>query len=151
MQNILPRLNQYNSFSFKAQGLLYPSQARAPFRTFYRHSVNTVIDPPSNPPVCAIVPDAGPCDNPTFHKRLEEVLSNLNLVMTHVSSFTFPKYFYNAAIKKCEMFDYGGCGGNGNKFNSLNECMDVCGNAHISYDDGVKFYKWHYHGAQPKK
>ena len=143
MQNILPRLNQYNSFSFKAQGLLYP------YRTSYRHHLNP--DPPSNPPVCAIVPDAGPCDNPTFHKRLEEVLSNLNLVMTHVSSFTFPKYFYNAAIEKCEEFDYGGCGGNGNKFDSLNECMDVCGNAHISYEDGVKFYKWHYHGAQPKK
>ena len=134
-------------FFFKAQGLLYPY--RAPFRTSYRHHINP--DAESKPAVCAIVPDAGPCNNPTFHKRLEEVLSNLNLVMTHVSSFTFPKYFYNAAIKKCDKFDYGGCGGNGNKFDSLNECMDVCGNAHISYDDGVKFYKWHYHGAQPKK
>ena len=143
MQNILPRLNQYNLFSLKAQGLLYPYRARAPFRTSIHHD----IDLPSNPPVCAIVPDAGPCDNKTFRRDLKEVLSNLNLVL-QATSFSFPKYFYNAAIKKCEMFEYGGCGGNGNKFDSLNECMDICGDAYISFEDGAKFYQLYYH---PKK
>ncbi|XP_025091570.1 kappaPI-stichotoxin-Shd2a-like [Pomacea canaliculata] len=38
----------------------------------------------------------------------------------------FPRYFYNAATKKCEQFIYGGCGGNSNNFFTLTDCQSTC-------------------------
>nr|SPP68600.1 TFPI-like multiple Kunitz-type protease inhibitor 4K5 [Colubraria reticulata] len=38
----------------------------------------------------------------------------------------FPRYFYNPANRKCETFSYGGCGGNGNRFLTQEECDDKC-------------------------
>ena len=35
-------------------------------------------------------------------------------------------YFFNSQTKSCEQFNYGGCGGNLNRFNSLNECQENC-------------------------
>lgn len=39
----------------------------------------------------------------------------------------FKKYFYNKHTKSCEMFIYGGCGGNRNNFDSIKECNQECG------------------------
>ncbi|CAG9804962.1 unnamed protein product [Chironomus riparius] len=33
---------------------------------------------------------------------------------------------YNRARKTCEQFNYGGCGGNGNRYDSWQECMFNC-------------------------
>ncbi|XP_055390548.1 thrombin inhibitor hemalin-like [Condylostylus longicornis] len=38
----------------------------------------------------------------------------------------FSRYFYNVATHDCEEFIYGGCAGNGNNFNTYEECMNVC-------------------------
>nr|XP_025044615.1 carboxypeptidase inhibitor SmCI-like isoform X2 [Pelodiscus sinensis] len=38
-----------------------------------------------------------------------------------------PHYFYNPASKSCERFIYGGCGGNGNRFATEEECLRACG------------------------
>ena len=38
----------------------------------------------------------------------------------------FRKFFYNAQLKACEEFTFGGCGGNGNRFSSLEECENIC-------------------------
>uniref|UniRef100_A0A098LWI2 Ubs_30 putative toxin n=1 Tax=Unedogemmula bisaya TaxID=746885 RepID=A0A098LWI2_UNEBI len=38
----------------------------------------------------------------------------------------FPKYYYNATLKKCIEFIYGGCNGNDNRFNTVEECMTEC-------------------------
>lgn len=35
-------------------------------------------------------------------------------------------YFYNTESKACEYFLYGGCQGNDNRFNSLEECNNEC-------------------------
>ena len=38
----------------------------------------------------------------------------------------FRKFYYNAVLKKCEEFTFGGCGGNGNRFSSEDECQKIC-------------------------
>ncbi|KHJ42566.1 Kunitz/Bovine pancreatic trypsin inhibitor domain protein [Trichuris suis] len=39
----------------------------------------------------------------------------------------FTKYYYNKESKKCETFVYGGCQGNENRFDTLEECEAKCG------------------------
>ncbi|VDN20225.1 unnamed protein product [Dibothriocephalus latus] len=38
----------------------------------------------------------------------------------------FRMYGYNSTSGHCEQFIYGGCGGNDNRFESLEECKDKC-------------------------
>lgn len=38
----------------------------------------------------------------------------------------FTLYYFNRETKKCEEFVYGGCGGNANRFGSLEECQILC-------------------------
>ena len=37
--------------------------------------------------------------------------------------------YYNAAEKSCQEFNYGGCGGNNNRFDTMEQCEDQCHNA----------------------
>ncbi|XP_077527610.1 uncharacterized protein LOC144138980 [Haemaphysalis longicornis] len=39
---------------------------------------------------------------------------------------TLPMYYYRRDSKKCEMFVYGGCGGNSNRFDSQKACQERC-------------------------
>lgn len=36
-------------------------------------------------------------------------------------------YWFNAQTQSCELFDYSGCGGNGNNFVEESECWETCG------------------------
>lgn len=36
------------------------------------------------------------------------------------------KFYYNQEAKACEEFAYGGCRGNANRFNSVEECESEC-------------------------
>ena len=36
------------------------------------------------------------------------------------------RYFFNTKTGKCEMFTYGGCGGNNNNYKTLQECTQQC-------------------------
>ena len=36
-------------------------------------------------------------------------------------------WYYNSDAGRCAQFYYGGCGGNGNRFQSREECMGFCG------------------------
>ncbi|KAK4303757.1 hypothetical protein Pmani_024255 [Petrolisthes manimaculis] len=67
----------------------------------------TVTLPPttSDPSQCLLPKDAGPCQN--FQ----------------------PRYYYNSHTGHCEYFAYGGCLGNGNNFNTIQECLTTCGNS----------------------
>jgi len=38
----------------------------------------------------------------------------------------FQKWYYNPSHGGCQEFVYGGCGGNGNRFSSLEECERIC-------------------------
>ena len=39
---------------------------------------------------------------------------------------TFPSYFFNLATNQCEEFTYRGCGGNDNRFSTMQECKQAC-------------------------
>ena len=51
---------------------------------------------------CSQPIDIGPCDN------------------------VFPSWFYNSTSGECERFNYGGCGGNDNRFETKLECQGGC-------------------------
>ncbi|VDI57985.1 tissue factor pathway inhibitor [Mytilus galloprovincialis] len=36
------------------------------------------------------------------------------------------RYFYNQRSSQCETFEYGGCAGNANNFESLSSCRRTC-------------------------
>jgi len=39
----------------------------------------------------------------------------------------FPSFHYNPLTETCDCFIFGGCAANGNKFTTLDECMNTCG------------------------
>lgn len=43
----------------------------------------------------------------------------------HCRAF-IPRYYYNASENVCQQFVYGGCGQNGNNFDSIQECLQTC-------------------------
>jgi hypothetical protein len=53
--------------------------------------------------ICKLPWDGGPCDG------------------------AIPRFWYNPATGICEQKVYGGCGGNANRFNTLQECKAACG------------------------
>lgn len=36
------------------------------------------------------------------------------------------RFFFNVDHGRCELFEYGGCGGNANNFETLEECEETC-------------------------
>ncbi|XP_013384770.1 uncharacterized protein ZC84.1 [Lingula anatina] len=53
-------------------------------------------------PICEAPQDSGPCEA------------------------YMPRYFYNSTAEQCQKFIYGGCGGNANNFETLEECQKTC-------------------------
>ena len=54
---------------------------------------------------------------------------------TGLCEASMPKYFYNPGSQGCEMFTYGGCGGNANNFDTHSDCMSTCSDVKTSYKD----------------
>ncbi|XP_072365129.1 BPTI/Kunitz domain-containing protein-like [Scyliorhinus torazame] len=42
-----------------------------------------------------------------------------------------PRFFYNRSTETCEPFNYGGCGGNANRFLTLSDCGNRCNGVHL--------------------
>ncbi|XP_061190289.1 BPTI/Kunitz domain-containing protein-like, partial [Saccostrea echinata] len=38
----------------------------------------------------------------------------------------FPRWWYNSFTNQCEVFIYGGCEGNDNRFQTIHECLQRC-------------------------
>jgi len=43
----------------------------------------------------------------------------------------FPMYYYNVQTGSCHEFVYGGCGGNGNRYATEEECLNHCGDVKL--------------------
>ena len=43
-----------------------------------------------------------------------------------ICRLSVPSFYFDRATLQCQSFLYGGCGGNGNRFNSLEECQSLC-------------------------
>ena len=67
------------------------------------HMTRSILQQQGPPAICSQPVDAGPC-----------------------KAFN-PRFFYNSDTGKCQGFIYGGCRGNENNFETLNECQDACG------------------------
>ena len=39
----------------------------------------------------------------------------------------FPRWFFDTSSGKCQRFTFGGCQGNRNNFETLEECLNTCG------------------------
>ena len=53
--------------------------------------------------MCSLQPDAGSCEALSF------------------------RYFWNITTRQCEIFRYGGCDGNFNRFSDAKSCANQCG------------------------
>lgn len=46
----------------------------------------------------------------------------------------FPMYYYDPKTQTCKEFIYGGCGGNNNRYDTEEECLEYCrGNVFFLY------------------
>uniref|UniRef100_A0A224Y2M9 Pancreatic trypsin inhibitor n=1 Tax=Rhipicephalus zambeziensis TaxID=60191 RepID=A0A224Y2M9_9ACAR len=59
------------------------------------------------PAVCNMPPAVGPC------------------------KASIPRLYYNSTVNQCLEFRYGGCGGNGNNFDSKQKCKEHCGKKQV--------------------
>lgn len=70
--------------------------------------IRNIRKPPADSPhtqdICSMPKEVGPC------KAL------------------LPRFYYNKKKEQCEEFNYGGCFGNGNNFNTLAKCQKACDN-----------------------
>jgi hypothetical protein len=65
-------------------------------------------------------------------------------------SASIPNYHYNTKTGQCEKFMYGGCGGNDNRFMSMDDCIQSC-SCHVKPDAGpCKAIKerWYYNPSR---
>ncbi|XP_038153710.1 kunitz-type protease inhibitor 2 [Cyprinodon tularosa] len=54
----------------------------------------------------------------------------------------FPKFYYDPDTASCQSFVYGGCGGNANNFNTIEECMAACSGAGLFDSRGKTKSRW---------
>lgn len=59
-----------------------------------------------------------------FFNPIEEICSQPSL--DGVCLAYFPRFFFNSKVDRCEIFIYGGCGGNRNNFLTKGECESFC-------------------------
>ena len=86
---------------------------------------------------------------PIFIKdRVVEDVCTLPLSKGPCRNFA-PSFYFNGESGKCEYFIYGGCGGNGNRFESLKDCEKRC-NTESLLGKGLRFFNkifnWNNHG-----
>ena len=79
---------------------------------------------------CTLPKDSGSCDNKIFRYyynaiEVSQELKKSWVVVCHVFSWSLHPYHYFQ--RRCKLFVYGGCKGNGNNFVSEVQCLQKCG------------------------
>uniref|UniRef100_A0A8C1JE58 BPTI/Kunitz inhibitor domain-containing protein n=1 Tax=Cyprinus carpio TaxID=7962 RepID=A0A8C1JE58_CYPCA len=59
--------------------------------------------------------------------RTPNYLCHLNSDRGTICSEYVQRWYYSEAVGTCLPFWYGGCDGNSNRFNSEEECLQICG------------------------
>ncbi|XP_019853361.1 PREDICTED: uncharacterized protein LOC105313106 isoform X2 [Amphimedon queenslandica] len=84
-------------------------------------------------PVSTCVPGCG-CTNDTIYDEVKEecvLPSSCDTCslppLSGPCRGAFPRWFYNSSSGSCELFLYGGCSGNANRFITLQQCIQSCG------------------------
>jgi len=75
--------------------------------------------------------------NSTCFQQVDQghVCNNTKL-NTNETTTPIMKFFYDQQLKKCSSFLYHGCGGNDNRFNEENQCIEKCLNDIPSVEQG---------------
>uniref|UniRef100_A0A0N5ATX7 BPTI/Kunitz inhibitor domain-containing protein n=1 Tax=Syphacia muris TaxID=451379 RepID=A0A0N5ATX7_9BILA len=71
------------------------------------------------PSICYLPPDSGLCDN-------EEIKDNSDELYGNYKSKLLTYYYFDTATEQCYPFGVQNCGGNENRFETLNECQTYC-------------------------
>ncbi|CAG9811792.1 unnamed protein product [Chironomus riparius] len=66
----------------------------------------------SSPPITSFGANNSVCNLPKFPGSCRSMM---------------PRFYYDIDQKKCLVFTYGGCSANGNNFETLAKCNEVCG------------------------
>ncbi|XP_029023149.1 tissue factor pathway inhibitor 2 [Betta splendens] len=94
----------YNTMSQKCEVFYYGGcQGNANNFMGYHECQKTCFRIPKVPQMCRFPKEEGPCRG------------------------LFSRYFFNMTTMQCEPFEYGGCMGNRNRFQSRTTCTDYCG------------------------
>uniref|UniRef100_A0A914UV44 BPTI/Kunitz inhibitor domain-containing protein n=1 Tax=Plectus sambesii TaxID=2011161 RepID=A0A914UV44_9BILA len=62
---------------------------------------------------------------------MSTAICNAPLAVGSCSNFV-TRYYYDTASGQCRTFQYSGCGGNSNNFNSLSICQSTCGGVGVT-------------------
>nr|CDS26432.1 Kunitz protease inhibitor [Hymenolepis microstoma] len=62
----------------------------------------------------------------------------------------FPRWGFDKLVGKCRKFTYGGCGGNGNNYQSKKECRKACGGPGGRRRGGIQGQPERSNGRLPK-
>ncbi|KAK2830251.1 hypothetical protein Q5P01_018182 [Channa striata] len=93
----------YNTRSQKCEVFYYGGcQGNANNFKSYAECQKTCFRIPKVPQICRFPKDVGPCRS-----------------LVH-------RYFFNMSTMQCELFSYGGCLGNSNRFQDYGTCMEYC-------------------------
>ena len=74
----------------------------------------------------------------TYHNA-EGAQTNITTMVLLCRAF-IPRYFYNDTAQQCEMFIYGGCGGNDNNFETAGECRQNCSGIYFENHKSLQLY-----------
>jgi hypothetical protein len=65
--------------------------------------------------------------NSTCSQQVDQgYVCNDTKVQQNQTASPIMKFFYDQQLKKCSSFLYHGCGGNENRFDEENQCIDKC-------------------------
>ncbi|BHF80771.1 serine-type endopeptidase inhibitor activity [Sparganum proliferum] len=123
IRSICHTLPSYSSSS-SSSSLLPPPSFTSSSSSF---SYSSSLPPSSSSPSCTWAWCQDRVEKTGVEGRLDPCLMPIKSGMCRAR---IPMYAFNAQLGVCEEFIYGGCGGNLNRFETLEDCEMSCGGRH---------------------